>query len=148
MRETNASLNAENYVCSQFFLVLSPRVLNPCWPLCSRWYCTAHSESQRCTVVPQALQTCELPSHSKHARRRLFSALAKCLPPAIGSWLGGSISRAWAHEALESSHGKAQSSAADARRSHGIIPDDSLLAVSVLVVARGFVRRSHLFPLH
>lgn len=52
MRETNAGLNAENYVCPQFSLILSPRVLIPRWPLYSRCCLTAHRQSQRCTMVP------------------------------------------------------------------------------------------------
>lgn len=66
-------------------------------------------------------------------------ALAKRLPPAIHIWSGGSIHKAWAHQALESSHGKAQSSALATSHSRGIIPDDNLLEMSVLMVEQGFL---------
>lgn len=54
-------------------------------------------------------------------------------------WLDGSVSKARAHQALESGHGKAQSSALATGRSHGIIPDDNLLEMSVLLVEQGFL---------
>lgn len=107
------------------------------------------------TVSPRAALWCPKPCRpvsspptpNMHAGGCFLLWPSACLQQLAAGWVAPSA----VHEHIrlwKAAMQKAQSSAADARRSHGIIPDDSLLAVSVLVVARGFVRRSHLFPLH
>lgn len=130
---------------SQFSVVLSPHVLIPCWLFASAGAEQSRGESQLsgcavrwCHEPCKPTSSPPTPDMIRGILRR-FCALAKCLPPAIHICSGGSIYHAWAHQALESSHGKAQSWALNASRSHRIIPDDKLLEMSVPMVKRCFL---------
>lgn len=82
-------------MCSQFSVKLSPHVPVLCWLLSKHCARESHRNpsSQNLRWAPAAGQ----------------ESLHRALPPAVHIWCGGSTTKTWAHEALGSGHGKAQS---------------------------------------